>query len=154
MSLAYKVAMLKSKKADLIFGGGPAGFRKPPGVVDWRMKRKHIMIITRQGKNKTRPKGIEALESLVNRTGLLKKAKRSFCRFLARGDSFRLGYGCGEGIRFLMLCTKSIYGGHTSGQVPCGNERVGVQYLSHRRIDRIANVVQNRFWCSSYRCRR
>ena len=55
-------------------GGVPAGIKIPPGDEGCRTKRRRMKAITRQGNNKTNPRGIEMEELPFKRMRLRKKA--------------------------------------------------------------------------------
>lgn len=92
----------------LIEGGAPAGTSGLPGVVDWRIKRKHMNSMTRKGNNKTRPRGTETAELPFRRILRLKKPVVGIVRSISLEDSFSVGRVCPVGNRFLRFCTISI----------------------------------------------
>jgi hypothetical protein len=102
---------------DLIDGGVPAGIIMIPEDCGCRTKRISIMIMTRHGKRRTMPRGIETDEFPLSRIRRRKKANRGdiFSARRERSSSVsKLVWGVG--ILLTMFCTSPIFpaGDHAS----------------------------------------
>ena len=82
-------------------GKDPAGRGILPGLDVCSRKRRHIKIITRQGKRTTSPTGTETDESPFSRMRRRRKVKFDETFSVSLDVSLRFGKGGEEGIRFL-----------------------------------------------------
>ena len=95
-------------------GGAPAGMRSLAGPEGCRTSRTRMRMMTRHGKSRTTPSGMEILELPRSRIRRRKKANRgvrySRCweRLLTAGSFSREVKLRGEGSRFASFCTNPI----------------------------------------------
>ena len=91
-------------------GGAPAGISILPGDAEGRTKMRSINITIKQGKSRTRPRGIEMREFSLRRMRRRKKASLGdiFSALLER-SSYE-GIFCVEGSRLRTFCRKFMVG--------------------------------------------
>lgn len=98
-------------------GGAPGGMKTWLEVEGLRRKRRHMIMITRAGKSRTRESGSETLEFPVNRIRLRKKSEGMVGVLrVPFWDQFE-GKEGEEGVRFSFSCAKPIDAGGSSTRV-------------------------------------